>query len=88
MDSSFSLGKCVWDTHVVLWQKFGRYILGIYGVMRITKPDATVHRRALAPTGRTVFRLCAYGPRGPAATLVASSFMDWVSILLIIVLYC
>jgi hypothetical protein len=27
MDSSFWLGKCVWDTNVVLWQKFGEEIL-------------------------------------------------------------
>jgi hypothetical protein len=52
MDLSFWLGKCVWDTHVVLWQKFGGSILDIYGVMRIARLDATVHRHSPARTGR------------------------------------
>jgi hypothetical protein len=67
MDSSFWLGRCVWDAHVVLWQKFGGAILDIYGVMRIANFDATVHRPPPARTGRTVRRLCADGPRGPSS---------------------
>jgi hypothetical protein len=67
MDSSFWLGKCVWDTDVVLWQKFGGLILGIYGVIRIAKSNATVHKCAPAWTGRTVRRLHADGPRGPGS---------------------
>jgi hypothetical protein len=70
MDSSFWVGKCVWDTHVVLWQKFGGSILDIYGVMRIARLDATVHRRSPAQTGRTVCAALAAAP-------VASSFMVW-----------
>jgi hypothetical protein len=87
MDSSFWLGKCVCDTHVMLWQKLGGSILGIHGVMRIARLDATVHRRAPVRTGQTVRRLCADGS-ALAATPVASIFMGWVSILLIIVPYC
>jgi hypothetical protein len=45
MDSSFWLGRCVLDPHVVLWQKFGGEILNIHGVMRIENLAATVHRR-------------------------------------------
>jgi hypothetical protein len=65
MDSSFWLGKCVWDAHVVLWKKFGGEILDIYGVMRIANLGATVHKRPPARTGRTVRHLCVDGPRGP-----------------------
>jgi hypothetical protein len=77
MDLSFWLGKYVWDTHVVLWQKFGGSILDIYGVMRIARLDATIHRRCRprlsglsAVSTRTV---CA----ALAAALVASSFLIW-----------
>jgi hypothetical protein len=68
MDVSFWLGKCVWDTHVVLWQKIGGSILDIYEVMRISRLDATVHRRPPARAGRTVCHLCADGPRGPGGS--------------------
>jgi hypothetical protein len=71
MDSSFWLGKCVWDAHVMLWQTFGGAILDIYGFMKIENLDATVHRRPLARTGRTVRRLCADGPRGPGGSTCA-----------------
>jgi hypothetical protein len=68
MDSSFWVGKCVWDTHVVLWQKFGGSILDIYGVMRIARLDAIVHKRLPAQTGRTVRRLYTDGLRGPGSS--------------------
>jgi hypothetical protein len=67
MDSSFWLGKCVWDTNVVLWQKIGEEILDFYQVMRMGILDVTVHRCLPARTGRTVRRLCADGPRGPGS---------------------
>jgi hypothetical protein len=71
MDSSFWLGKCVWDTNVVLWQNFGEEILDFYQVMRMGNLDATVHRRLLDRTGRTVPRLRADGPRGPGSDTCA-----------------
>jgi hypothetical protein len=54
---------------VVLWQKFGGSILGIFGVIRIGRLDATVHRCSPVRTGRTVHRLCADGPRGPGGNI-------------------
>jgi hypothetical protein len=53
MDSIFGVGKCIWDTLMVLWQKSGESILSIYGVTRIAKSDDVVHMCA-ARTGRTV----------------------------------
>jgi hypothetical protein len=52
---------------VVLCQKFGEEILDFDQVMRMGKPDVTVHRRLPAQTGRTVRRLCAEGPHGPSS---------------------
>jgi hypothetical protein len=52
---------------VVLWQKFGEEILDFDQVMRIGKPDATVHRSLPAWTRRIVCRLCADDPRGPGS---------------------
>jgi hypothetical protein len=74
MDLSFWLGQYVWDTHVVLWQKFGGSILDIYGVMRIARLDATVHKRLPARTRRTVRRLCSDGPRGPGGNTCLVAF--------------
>jgi hypothetical protein len=68
MHSSFWVGKCVWDTQVVLWQTFGGSILDIYGVMRIARLDATVHRRPPERTAWTVRTALAAAP-------VASSFI-------------
>jgi hypothetical protein len=73
MDSSFWVGKCVWDTLMVLWKKFGESILSIYGVTRIAKSDATDHRCAgpdradcpPSPRGRSA------RPRQPHLCLVA-----------------
>jgi hypothetical protein len=88
MDPSFCLGECVWYTRMMLWLIFGGSTLGIYGVMRIAKSDTTVHKCAPVRTDRTVHRLCTDGHVTLAATLVASIFMDWASILLIIVPHC
>jgi hypothetical protein len=71
MDSSFWLGKCVWDTHVVLWKKICGEILDIYEVMKIAISDVTVHRRPPARTGRIVRRLCADSPHGPGSVTCA-----------------
>jgi hypothetical protein len=64
MISSFSLGECVWDINVVLWQNFGKEILDFDQVMRMDRFGPTVHGRLPSRTGRTVRRLCEDGPRG------------------------
>jgi hypothetical protein len=82
MDSSFWLGKCVWDTHVMLWHKFGGSILvfmELRGLQNWMLLFTGVRRPR--PSGRSAW------PWRPHL-IVANSCMDWVSILQIIVPYC
>jgi hypothetical protein len=77
MDSSFWLGKYVWDAHVVLWQKFGGSILDIYGVIRIARLDATVHKRCRPGPGGLSVASTQTVRMAMAAAAVPNSFLVW-----------